>query len=108
MLTNSSLKRSSAATTRAPLSIAMLLPIMSSVFVAFLVTGIAMPVVPLHVHDGLGLNTFIVGLVAASQFVSALLSRPFAGQRADSRGSKHTVVTGLVAASGAGLLYFLS
>jgi MFS family permease len=81
---------------------------MSSVFVAFLVTGIAMPVVPLHVHDDLGLNTFIVGLVAASQFVAALVSRPIAGQRADSRGAKHTVATGLVAASAAGLFYFLS
>lgn len=90
------------------MSVVMLLPIMSSIFVAFLVTGIAMPVIPLHVHNDLGLNTFIVGLVAASQFVAALISRPLAGQRADSRGSKHAVVTGLVAASIAGLLYFLS
>jgi MFS family permease len=81
---------------------------MASVFVAFLVTGIALPVVPLHVHETLGLNTFIVGLVASSQFVAALVSRPFAGQSADSRGSKHAVITGLIAASAAGLLYFLS
>jgi MFS family permease len=97
-----------AATARTSLSIVVLLPVMSAIFVAFLVTGIAMPVVPLHVHEDLGLNTFVVGLVAASQFGAALVSRPFAGQRADSRGSKHAVVTGLCAASVAGLLYFMS
>lgn len=96
------------ATARQVLSLVVFLPIMASVFVAFLVSGIAMPVIPLHVHNGLGLNTFIVGLVAASQFAAALISRPIAGQHADSRGAKHAVVTGLVAASAAGLLYFLS
>src|SRR4051794_21717678 len=40
-----------------------LLPIMGVVFVGFLVIGVAMPVLPLHVHDGLGLSTFVVGLV---------------------------------------------
>jgi hypothetical protein len=45
-------------------STAALLPIMSAVFVAFLVIGIAIPVLPLHVHQGLGLGTFIVGLDA--------------------------------------------
>jgi MFS family permease len=90
------------------LSMVTLLPIMASIFVAFLVSGIAMPVIPLHVHDELGLSTFIVGLVAASQFAAALISRPIAGQNADRRGAKHAVVTGLVAASAAGLLYFLS
>ena len=54
---------------------ATLLPIMGVVFVAFLVIGIAMPVLPLHVHDGLGLGTFVVGLVAGSQFAASLISR---------------------------------
>jgi hypothetical protein len=42
---------------------ASLLPIMSAVFIAFLVIGIAIPVLPLHVHQGLGQSTFLVGLV---------------------------------------------
>ncbi len=58
---------------------ALLLPIMGVVFVAFLVIGIAMPVLPLHVHDGLGQSTFVVGLVASSQFAASLISRPMAG-----------------------------
>ena len=48
---------------------------MGVVFIAFLVIGLAMPVLPLHVHQGLGLGTFVVGLVAGSQFAASLVSR---------------------------------
>src|SRR3989441_5907772 len=89
-------------------SVADLLPIMGVVFIAFLVIGLAMPVLPLHVHQGLGLSTFVVGLVAGSQFAASLVSRVWAGRHADSRGAKHAVVTGLVLAAVAGLLYLLS
>ena len=85
-----------------------LLPIMGVVFVAFLVIGAAMPVLPLHVHDGLGFGTFVVGLVAGSQFAASLISRPWAGNYSDSRGAKRGVVVGLLAASASGLLYLLS
>src|SRR3954452_24930293 len=85
-----------------------LLPIMGSVFVAFLVIGVAMPVLPLHVHDGLGFDTVVVGLVAGSQFAASLISRPWAGQYSDSRGPKRAVIAGLLAASASGLLYLLS
>jgi len=65
-------------------SVAALIPIMGVVFIAFLIIGMAMPVLPLHVHQGLGLGTFIVGLAAGSQFAAALLSRVWAGsQRAN-------------------------
>jgi MFS family permease len=85
-----------------------LLPIMGVVFVAFLVIGIAMPVLPLHVHDGLGLGTFAVGLVAGSQFAASLISRPWAGHFSDSRGAKRGVIIGLLAAAVSGLLYLSS
>src|SRR6516225_1299208 len=85
-----------------------LLPIMGVVFAAFLVIGVAMPVLPIHVHDGLGLGTFAVGLVAGSQFAASLLSRPWAGHFSDRRGAKRAVIAGLVAAAVSGLLYLLS
>jgi MFS family permease len=85
-----------------------LLPIMVVVFIAFLVIGVAMPVLPLHVHQGLGLGTFVVGLVAGSQFAASLVSRVWAGRHADTRGAKHAVIVGLVASVVAGLLYLLS
>ena len=87
---------------------AALLPIMGVVFVAFLVIGIAMPVLPIHVHDGLGLGTFVVGLVAGSQFAASLISRPWAGHYSDSRGAKRGVIVGLLAAAASGVLYLLS
>jgi MFS family permease len=92
----------------APRVAATLLPIMGVVFVAFLVIGVAMPVLPLHVHDGLGLGTFAVGLVAGSQFAASLVSRPWAGHFSDRRGAKRGVVVGLLLASASGLLYLLS
>jgi MFS family permease len=85
-----------------------LLPIMAAVFIAFIVIGLAIPVLPLHVHQGLGLGTFLVGLVAGSQFAAAILSRVWAGRDADIRGAKHAVIAGLIIAAAAGLLYVLS
>src|SRR5438445_8171640 len=89
-------------------SVPALLPIMGSVFISFLIIGVAMPVLPLHVHQGLGLSTFVVGLVAGSQFAASLFSRLWAGRHSDSRGAKHAVVAGLLLAAVAGLLYLLS
>ena len=74
----------------------------------FLVIGIALPVLPLHVHQGLGLSAFVVGLVTGSQFAASLISRVWSGQYADSRGAKRAVVVGLLTAVVAGLLYLLS
>src|SRR4051812_27077117 len=91
-----------------PSVVVALLPIMAVVFIAFLVIGLAMPVLPLHVHRGLGLGAFVVGVVAGSQFAASLLSRVWAGHYADSRGAKGAVVTGLLVAIVAGLLYLLS
>ena len=85
-----------------------LLPIIGVVFIAFLVIGLALPVLPLHVHQGLGLGALVVGLVAGAQFATSLLSRLWAGHFADSRGAKRATVTGLLVAAVAGLLYLLS
>ena len=81
---------------------------MGAVFVAFVVIGMAMPVLPLHVHQGLGFGTFIVGLVAGSQFAAAILSRVWAGRQSDTRGPKLAMVAGLAIAAASGGLYLLS
>ena len=89
-------------------SVTALIPIMAVVLTAFLIIGLALPVLPLHVHQGLGFGTFIVGLVTGSQFGASLLSRMLAGHYADRRGPKRAVIIGLLAAIAAGLLYVLS
>jgi MFS family permease len=85
-----------------------LLPVIGAVFVAFLVIGMAMPVLPLHVHQGLGFGALLVGSVAGSQFAAAILSRVWAGRQSDTRGPKSAVIAGLAIAAASGLLYVLS
>src|SRR5437868_9823265 len=85
-----------------------LAPIAAAVFAAFAVTGLAMPVLPLHVHQRLGFGAFVVGLVAGSQFTAALVSRLWAGRQADARGPKRAVVIGLMIAAASGLIYAAS
>src|SRR5437868_3784580 len=89
-------------------SIVGLLPIMAVVAIAFLIIGFALPVLPLHVHHGLGLSTFIVGVVTGSQFIASVISRVWAGHFSDSRGAKRAVILGLLAAVVSGLLYLAS
>ena len=94
---------------REPASLAAALaPLMAAVFVVFLVTGVALPALPLHVHDRLGLGAFAVGLVGGSQFAASLVSRIWAGSWSDRRGAKRAVIVGLVVATSAGLVYLAS
>lgn len=85
-----------------------LLPLLAVVLVAFLVIGIALPVLPLHVHDRLGYGPFMVGLVTGCQFAAALVARLWSGGMSDARGPKRAVVVGLAAAAAAGALYLAS
>jgi len=102
------MSQNSSALSRDPSVFLTLLPIMSAVFIAFLVIGFALPALPLHVHNGLGLGGFAVGVVAGGQFAASLVSRVWAGDFADGRGAKRAVVYGLLRASGAGVLYLSS
>src|SRR5260221_7679255 len=59
-----------------------LLPIMAVVLVPFPIIRPPLPVPPLHVHQGLGLGTFLLGLVTGHQFGAALIPRLWAGHHA--------------------------
>jgi MFS family permease len=83
----------------ANLAVLALVPIIAVAFLAYLVIGLALPVLPLHVHKALGLSILGVGLVAGSQFAASLVSRVFAGHHIDSRGPQRAVVTGLLIAA---------
>ncbi len=89
-------------------SAAVLMPIIAMVFIAYLVIGLAMPVLPLHVHLDLGLGTFVVGLVSGGQFAASFFSRMWAGHYADQNGPRPAIVAGLLVAVASGLLYVLS
>jgi MFS family permease len=85
-----------------------LAPITLAVFIAFMVIGIQLPVLPLHLHDRLGMGASVIGLVVGAQFAAALLSRAWAGNFADTRGAKRAVMAGFLYASASGLLYLAS
>lgn len=81
----------------APAAAVALLPLIAVVLVLFLITGLAIPALPLYVHQQLRLGTFVVGLVSGSQFGASLVSRIWSGRYADRRGAKRAVVAGLCA-----------
>jgi len=85
-----------------------LLPITLAVFIGFLTIGMQMPVLPLHLHDTLGMGTLVIGLVIGLQFIVALVSRPWAGNLADLRGAKRAVIIGCLFAASSGLVYLAS
>ncbi|WP_128002639.1 arabinose transporter [Piscinibacter defluvii] len=91
----------------AALSRALAAP-MALVFVVFSLTGLAMPVLPLHVHRTLGFSTFVVGWIAGSQFAAALATRLWAGNLSDTRGTHAVMRIGLWGAAASGVLYLLS
>src|SRR3954471_14970882 len=79
-----------------------LLPFMLTVFVGFFAMGMALPVVPRHVHDTLGQGTVTVGFVMGAQYVASLFGRMWAGGMTDRRGPKRAALAGLAAACGVG------
>jgi MFS family permease len=91
-----------------PSAVVALGPLMAVVLIAFVVMGMALPVLPLHVHDDLGFGAATVGLVAGSQFAASLLSRMWAGHTCDNQGPKRAIGIGIAAAALAGLIYLLS
>lgn len=88
--------------------VATLMPVMAAVLVGFIIIGVALPVLPLHVKNDLGFGTFMVGLVAGAQFAASLVSRVWSGRYSDRSGAKKGVVAGLIAAAVSGLLYLVS
>lgn len=85
-----------------------LLPFMAIMFIGFVAMGMALPVVPRHVHDVLGQGTVVVGVVMGSQYLSSLFGRMWAGGITDGRGPKLAALLGLAAACGVGALYLVS
>lgn len=77
-------------------------------FIAFLCIGLPIAVLPGYVHDQLGFSAVIAGITIGIQYLATLLSRPLAGNLADSLGTKRTIVYGLCGIVAAGALTLLS
>ncbi|RZI83680.1 MAG: MFS transporter, partial [Pseudomonas sp.] len=85
-----------------------ILAIVFYTFITFLCIGLPIAVLPGHVHDQLGYGAVIAGVTIGLQYLTTLLSRPFAGRVADSLGGKRAIGYGLLAIIGCGVLTLFS
>src|SRR5215211_293688 len=72
-----------------------------------LAVGATLAVLPHYVKDNLGGSDLEVGIVSGAFAFTGIVCRPIAGNLADRRGRKPTVVIGCLLAATAGALYFV-
>jgi MFS family permease len=77
-------------------------------FLAYLVIGMQLAVLPPFVHNDLGFGAVLAGLVISTQYVATLLSRGFAGRTSDTAGPKRAALIGMVACGGSGVLMIVA
>src|ERR1044072_267497 len=79
--------------------------IVGAAFVGMLGFGAVIPILPIHLHEGIGASTFVTGLVIGLASAFALLGRLFAGRVADHRGRRAALLMGMAFCAVAGILY---
>ena len=85
-----------------------ILSFMLFTFVVYLTIGLPLAVLPGFVHNTLGYNSVLAGLIISVQYFATLISRPHAGRYADQLGPKRVVIFGLICCGLSGVFYMLA
>jgi MFS family permease len=76
----------------------------SFTFIGYFTIGLALAVLPIFIHQVLGYNTMIAGVVISLQYITTFLMRGYAGSMVDKRGPKPAVIIGMVGFALSGIL----
>ncbi len=79
-----------------------------ALFLSYLTVAMALPAVPVHVVQGLGLGNGWAGLAVGIAFLSTILTRGWAGAWSDRIGGKRAMQRGLLLYAAAGLICVLA
>ncbi|WP_369789930.1 MFS transporter [Rouxiella sp. WC2420] len=81
----------------------LLLRISIAMFIAYLAIGLPLGILPLYVHQQLGLSDVLVGIAIGAQFITTLLTRSTAGRLADNHGARRTALSGMACCAASGV-----
>jgi MFS family permease len=91
-----------------PVSSRALIPFPWIVFVCFFAVCLPLPVLSLHVHEGMGFSLVTAGWAIGAQALATVLTRPWAGRLIDRKGPKGVALMGLPLVALSGLFYLAS
>ncbi|WP_286896739.1 MULTISPECIES: MFS transporter [Sphingobacterium] len=79
----------------------------SLTFLGYLTIGLSLATLPIFIHQTLGFNTIIAGLVISVQYIATFLLRGYAGKIVDTKGPKISVLRSMLFFALSGLLLLL-
>lgn len=85
-----------------------ILAIAIAIFTSYMTIGLALPVIPLYVHQTLGFGNVLVGVSIGIQFIATVMTRSYAGRVADAKGGGRSMRSGLVFCALSGLAYVIA
>ncbi|MGE8426377.1 MAG: MFS transporter [Sphingobacterium sp.] len=79
----------------------------SLTFLGYFTIGLSLATLPIFIHQTLGFNTIIAGLVISAQYIATFLLRGYAGKIVDTKGPKISVLRSMLFFALSGFLLLL-